>query len=133
MKIKLLLLVPIIYFACACSDDANNFGKTDCYWEITEELDRLEEIYQDEKMNYVDEDGYVQSTKVCRHQRDATIIYASGLEQVRYSIHNESTTLCSDSSLTGEELLELDARIRDRIIDLEKAVDPEEGVYNCDS
>lgn len=131
MKTKLILMASLLFLGNSCSEDATNFGKTDCYWKLTQELDVLEEEYQDEIFNYVDEDGNIQSTKVCQYRRDRTNRYASGLEFVLGNIHGGELVSCSDSSLTGEELAELDVRIKERIADLEKAVDPDEGVYNC--
>lgn len=123
MKTNLVFMLSLLFLASACTEEAANFGKTDCYWKIKNHLDDMEEKYQDEMTNYVDEDGNVSSTKVCQFWARRTNLYWHEL-----GWYKDSEFL--DCTLTGEELIELEARIDDRIVDLKKA---QKEVYNCDS
>lgn len=130
MKLKLILIGLVLLFGSACTEeDGTTFGKSDCYFQIKNKLDQLEKDDLDDTMNYRDEDGYRSSYKVCVHKREFTENYLSALHSERLAINYGQY----DCILTNEELLELDAEIIERISDLEKALDPEEGVYDCES
>ena len=128
MKTQLAIIGLILLLGSSCTKEAANFGKSDCYWNIKNELDQWDMENLADIMNYEDEDGNRSSYKVCLHRREYTEEYLGKLKSKKSLIIRD---YCHE--LTGEEILELDAEVTNKIIDLEKALDLEEGVYDCEN
>lgn len=128
MKTQLAVIGLILLLGSSCTKEATNFGKSDCYWNIKNELDQWDMDNLADIMNYEDEDGNRSSYKVCLHRREYTEEYLGKLKSKKSLIISD---YCHE--LTGEEILELDAEVTNKIIDLEKALDLEEGVYDCEN
>ncbi|MFH6602904.1 hypothetical protein ACEZ3G_05405 [Maribacter algicola] len=120
MKTKLVLMLSIICLTSAC-EDALNLGKTDCYWSVKNDLDELEDEFQYEMTVYKDEDGNVESNKVCKWRKATTYAYW-------YELNFYRTGDYRGCDLTEEEMTELGARIDKRRMEL----DQDREVYTCE-
>ncbi|MBU2905050.1 hypothetical protein KO529_09665 [Arenibacter algicola] len=115
MKTQMIVIGLVLLMGSACTEEQaeellGNLGKSDCYKNLDAVFDLQNERYQrDAFRENVDDEGNTQSLKTCKRGQ---VVANETIRSLKF-YSNSGTDGC-----TGEEILEIEARYADRIIEL---------------